>query len=148
MSQYMRRSRATMLVAGLLLLGGMAESRASTDRGIEEYRHATRRALHACAGKKGDHRDHRKCVGRTKPAVDAQFDAALIASFMDPAGRAALQRYHAAFLAALSGLPSRAGESPRGYEQRQAALRCALSHAWAEYEQTELERGVDRVSSR
>ena len=130
-------------LAGLWLAAGAAHADATP---IDAYRSATQRALHACArpfdridkaaAAADDVRAWRQCAAEVTQAVDGKFDAAM-ASFMDPVGRAALQRYQAAFLGALEGLPPRASEARNGYDQRQAALRCALSHAWSEFELSE-----------
>ena len=135
--------RTAVCLAGLLLAAGAACAHGAP---IDDYRNATQRALHACArpfaqpqrGAPAPEgvRTWRDCAEGAKLAIGGKFDAAM-ASFMDPVGRAALQRYQAAFLGALSGLPPLASEAPLGYDQRQAALRCALSHAWSEFELSE-----------
>ena len=146
--------RTAVCLAGLLLAAGAARAEAPP---IDAYRSATQRALYACArpfarsGKAAPGADTlrawRECAAEVTQAVDGKFDAAM-ASFMDPVGRAALQRYQAAFLGALEGLPPRGTEAASGYDQRQAALRCALSHAWSEFELSEAPRDHPATASR
>ena len=151
-----RHCRSWVGIAGLLLLVGAAQSEGSSDRALDDYRNATRRALHACgvpfaSGKRAntpsEDQAYRHCSEQAKLTISDKFEA-VMASSMDPAARAALQRYQAAFLVSLSGLPPLTGEAPLGYEQRQAGLRCSLSHAWSEFDRSELPKEVRPASSR
>lgn len=147
-----RGAPAVICVSALLLAAAMAQAQSPADRSVDDYRNATRRAVHACgkgipepgsSGAAYDAAATADCVAGAKASLAEKFDAAMT-STMDPAVRAALQRHQAAFFSSLSGLAPLPGEAATSYRQRQAGLRCALSHAWTDIEQSEAE---DRFKS-
>jgi hypothetical protein len=134
-------------LAALLLAIPVAQAQTPADRSVDDYRNAARRALHACSKAISDpaatpapsaDAAASQCAATAKNAVADKFDAAMT-STMDPAVRAALQRHQAAFFKSLAGLAPLPGEATTGYQQRQAGLRCALTHAWTEIEHSEAE---------
>ena len=140
-----RAARMLTCLTATLLAITLAHAQPSPDRTVDDYRNAARRALHACTqaipaptAASTPTRDSgpAQCAATAKNAVADKLDAAM-ASTMDPAVRAALQRHQAAFVKSLAGLAPLPGETANGYEQRQAGLRCAFSHAWTEVEQSE-----------
>ena len=150
-----RRASLLACASGLLLAAGAAQAQAqpTPDRSVDEYRNAARRALHACTSDLPEARqavragDNAHCIATAKSAVAEKFDAA-VASTMDPALRAALQRHQAAFFVSLAGLAPLPGEVASGYRQRQTGLNCALSHAWTDVERSEGEEQVRTVKPR
>ncbi|MEJ8835574.1 hypothetical protein [Ramlibacter sp. AN1133] len=144
----MRRPRRGPLVlacvTALLLPVSAAQAQTPPDRSVDDYRNAARRALHGCSKAVAETapsaraRDaaSARCAAEAKSAVAGKFDAAMV-STMDPAVRAALQRHQAAFITSLAGIAPLPGEASSGYLQRQTGLRCALSHAWTDIEQSE-----------
>jgi len=138
-----RQWRPWSCLAALLLVAGAFAAQGTP---VDEYHNASRRALASCGRPFEGHgvspgadqvKAWRQCADSAKTTVGEKFDAAMASTAMDPAGRAALQRYQAAFLKYLTGLPPVTGEAQAGYDQRQAGLRCALSHAWTEFEEAE-----------